>query len=135
MAEGNAQVVQTLFDAWFRGDDVAQAALVDPEVVVTQFPEQVDARPYHGHAGMREVVDDWVDTWDDYALEILEMREIGEHVLVSLHQTGRGKTSGARMEGDAWFVVTLRDGRVTRLQMFSSEDEALQACAPTAPGR
>jgi ketosteroid isomerase-like protein len=135
MAAGNLEVVQALFDAWFRGDEVAQSTLVHPEVVVTQFPEQVDARPYHGRAGMRDVVADWVGTWDDYSLEILAMREIGEHVLVSLHQAGRGKTSGARMEGDAWFVVTLHEGRVTRLQMFSSEDEALEACAPTAAGR
>jgi ketosteroid isomerase-like protein len=127
VAAANLEVVQSLFDAWFRGDEVAQSALVDPEVVVTQFPEQVDARPYEGREGFRAVVADWVDTWDDYSLEILDMREIGEHVVVSLHQAGRGKTSGARMEGDTWFVVTLRDGRVTRLQMFSSEAQALEA--------
>jgi ketosteroid isomerase-like protein len=131
MPEGNREIVQALFDAWFRGDDVAQAALVDSEVVVTQFPEQVDARPYHGRAGMREVVSDWVDTWDDYALEILDMREIGDHVLISLHQTGRGKGSGIPMEGDAFFVATVRAGKVVRLQMFPSEEQALEAAQPS----
>jgi ketosteroid isomerase-like protein len=119
--------VAALFDAWFRGDEVAQSELVDPEVVVTQFPEQVDMRPYHGRQGFRELIADWVDTWDDYSLEVRDMREVGEHVLVSLHQTGRGKSSGARMEGDAFFLVTLRDGKVARLQMFSAETQALEA--------
>jgi ketosteroid isomerase-like protein len=127
VATGNLEVVQALFDAWFRGEEATQSALVDPDVVVTQFPEQVDARPYHGREGFRAVVADWVGTWDDYSLEILDMREIGEHVVVSLHQAGRGKASGARMEGHAWFVVTLRDGKVTRLRMFSSEAQALEA--------
>lgn len=121
------RVVAALFEAWFRGDEVAQSELVDPEVVVTQFPEQADMRPYRGREGFRDVVADWVGTWDDYALEVLDMREVGGHVLVSLHQTGRGKASGALMEGDAFFLVTLRDGRVTRLRMFSSEAEALAA--------
>ncbi len=84
-------------------------------------------RPYHGREGFRHVVADWVGTWDDYSLDVRDVREVGEHVLASLHQTGPGKASGARMEGDAFFLVTLRDGRVTRLRMFSSEAEALAA--------
>lgn len=126
----NIRVVQAAFEAYFRGDEPGMLELMDPELVVTQFPEQVDARPYHGHEGVREVMAAWTGTWDDYSIELVDMREIGEHVLVSIRQTGRGKRSGIEMRGEAYMVFTLRAGRVIRWQMFSTEAEALEAAAP-----
>ncbi len=64
---------------------------------------------------------------DDYSLEVPDMREIGEHVVVSLRQRGRGRGSGIEMEAASCFVCTVRAGRITRWQMFTSEDEALAA--------
>lgn len=127
MPGADVQVVRDLLDAWFRGDERAQSALVDPAVVVTQLPEQPDMRPHHGREGMRQAIGEWVDTWDDYSLDVLDMREVGARVVVYLHQRGRGRGSGAAMAGDVFFVVSVRAGRVTRLQMFSSEAEALEA--------
>jgi ketosteroid isomerase-like protein len=127
MAAGNMDVVQAIFEAWFRGDERAMLERIDREVVVTQFPEQPDVRPYHGHRGLAEVVADWTGTWDDYAIEVDDMRELGERVLVSIRQRGRGKGSGVQIQAKTWFVFTLRAGKVVRWQMFSSEDEALEA--------
>jgi ketosteroid isomerase-like protein len=101
--------------------------LIDPEIVSTQFPEQVDVSDYHGHEGVRQVMADWIGTWDDYEIELLELREVGESVVAALHQRGRGKGSGVAMEGDVWFVWRMRGGRMVRWQMFSSESEALEA--------
>lgn len=126
----NMRVVQATFEAYFRGDEPGMLEHIDPKVVVTQFPEQVDARPYHGHEGTREVMASWTGTWDDYSIEVVDMREVGEHVLVSLRQSGRGKGSGIEMEGEAHFVFTVRAGKVTRWQMFSNQAEALAAAAP-----
>lgn len=126
----NIRVVQAAFEAYFRGDEPGMLELMDPELVVTQFPEQVDARPYHGREGVREVMAAWTGTWDDYSIELVDMREIGEHVLVSIRQSGRGKRSGIEMRGEAYMVFTLRAGRVIRWQMFSTEAEALEAAAP-----
>ena len=123
-------VVQAAFEAYFRGDESGMLELLDPELVVTQFPEQVDARPYHGHEGAREVMLAWTGTWDDYSIEVVDMREIGEHVLVSARQSGRGKGSGVEMRGEAHFVFTLRAGKITRWQMFLTKAEALGAAGP-----
>jgi ketosteroid isomerase-like protein len=126
----NRDVVGAVLEAYFSGDEAGWRELLHPEVVVTQFPEQADARPYHGHDGAREVITDWVDTWDDYSVEVLGVRDLSDrHVLVSLHQSGRGKGSGLEVEGDAFFLWTVEAGKVTRLQMFSSEHEAVEAAA------
>jgi uncharacterized protein len=123
------EVVRAIWNAWERGDVPAMFELIDPEVVVTQFPEQIDVRDYHGHEGTREVMADWIGTWDDYEIELLDLREVGEAVIATLHQRGRGKASGVAMQGDVWFVWRVRDGKVVRWQMFSSEAEALEAAA------
>jgi ketosteroid isomerase-like protein len=47
-------------------------------------------------------------------------------VIVRVHQTARGAQSGAPIEADFWFVHTVRDERVTRLDMFTSKAKALE---------
>ena len=122
-------VARQLWDAWERGDLPAMFELIDPEVVSRQFPEQVDVADYHGHDGVREVMEDWIGTWADWKIELLDVREFGDAALLSLHQSGRGKSSGVAMEAPVWFVWNVRDGKVTRWLMFSSEREALEAAS------
>src|SRR5215213_11506212 len=98
-AVSSEAAARELWDAWERGDFEAMFELIDPEIVSRQFPEQIDVRDYHGHAGVREVMEDWIGTWDDWKIELLELREVGDAAVLSLHQSGRGKGSGAAMEG------------------------------------
>jgi ketosteroid isomerase-like protein len=123
----NLELVQAVFDAYFRGDEPALLALVATDVVITQFPEQVDAGEYHGHEGFRQVMADWTGSWEDWSIEILSAREVGDLVLAAARQRGRGIGSGAPMEADATFLFTLRESLVARWQMFSSEEQALDA--------
>ena len=127
MSKENLERVQAAFDAYFRGDEPALLELVAADVVITQFPEQVDGREYHGHEGFREVMTDWTGSWNDWSIEILGARELGDLVLASARQRGRGIGSGAPMEAEATFVFTVREGLIARWQMFGSEDEALEA--------
>ena len=123
----NSKVVQAVGAAYFRGDQRAMLELVDPDVVVTQFPDQPDARPYHGHEGMLRAISSWLETWDDYSIEARDSKEFGDNVFVALHQRGRGKASGVELEADVFFVYTVRDGKIVRWQMFPSEKDALEA--------
>jgi ketosteroid isomerase-like protein len=126
----NLELVQAAFDAYFRGDEPALLRLLAADVVITQFPEQVDAGEYHGHEGFRQVMADWTGSWDDWSIEILGARERGDVVLATARQRGRGKGSGAPMEAEAAFVFTVRVGLITRWQMFSSEEQAVEAAGP-----
>ena len=122
-------MARELWAAWERGDVAAMFELVDPEIVSRQFPEQADVRDYHGHDGVREVMEDWIGTWEDWKIELLDVREVGDCALLSARQSGRGKSSGAAMDQPVWFVWLVRDGKVASWQMFSSEREALEAAA------
>jgi ketosteroid isomerase-like protein len=122
--------VQAAFDAYFRGDEPAMLELVASDVVVTQFPDQADVRDYHGHVGLAQVMTEWIGTWDDWSIEILGAKEVGDLVLATARQRGRGKGSGAPMEAEVTFVFTVRQGKIARWQMFRSEREALEAVEP-----
>jgi ketosteroid isomerase-like protein len=127
MSQQNVEIVREAFDAYFRGDQPAMLALAAPDVVVTQFPDQLDVRDYHGHDGLIESMTDWIGNWDDWSIEVLRAEQLGELVLVAARQRGRGKGSGAPIQADASFVFTLRDDKIARWQMFHSEQEARQA--------
>jgi len=50
-----------------------------------------------------------------------------DQVVVRVHQTATGAQSGARIEGEFWFVHTLRNWKLVRLDMFATKSKALQA--------
>jgi len=127
MSQESMDVVQAALDAYFRGDESAMLDHAAPDVVVTQFPDQPDVQDYHGHEGLLQVMAEWTDTWDDWSVEILRTREIGDRVLVGARQRGRGKSSGAPVEGEVAFVFTVRHDKIARWQMFHSEQQALKA--------
>jgi ketosteroid isomerase-like protein len=118
-------LAKELWEAWERADLEAMFELIHPEVVSRQFPEQIDVRDYHGHDGVREVMTDWIGTWDDWKIELRGVRGMGDAAVLELFQSGRGKTSGAAMAQPVWFVWRVRDGKVSQWLMFSSEDEAV----------
>ena len=102
-------------------------ALVDAGIVVTQFPDQLDVRDYHGHAGVKQVMAEWIGTWEDWSIELLRARELDGLVLATARQRGRGKISGVPLEAEVTFVFAFRQKKIARWQMFHSEEEALSA--------
>ena len=127
-----SEIVRAAMDAWFSGDEASMLALVAPDVTATQFPDQLDVRDYHGHDGVRELMAGWMDMWTDWSFEILEVRDIGGHVLARGRQSGRGTASGAPMDSEVVFIFTVQGGVINRWQMFHDEREALDAVGPTA---
>jgi ketosteroid isomerase-like protein len=68
----------------------------------------------------------WLGAWDDYIVEAEEFRELdGEHVLVFGRMSGRGKTSGVRVQTDVANVFELQGGTVTRLRLYADPLRAL----------
>jgi ketosteroid isomerase-like protein len=127
MSDENVERVQAAIDAYLRGDEATMLGLIAPDVVVTQFPDQLDVRDYHGHDGVAQVMSDWLSAWDGWRIEILTAREVGGLVFVTARQSGRGRGSGAPMDAEVVFVFTLREAKIVRWQMFRSEQEAFAA--------
>ena len=130
MSQANVEIVRSVFDRYLHGDEAAALALFAPDIVVTQFPDQLDGREFHGHLGVREVMAEWIGIWDDWTIELLRASELGGRVLTIARQRGRGKASGVPIESEVAFLFTIRRGAIARWQMFRTEHEALEAVAP-----
>jgi ketosteroid isomerase-like protein len=102
-------------------DREAIRALSAPDIVVGTTVEA-----YRGPEAVLDWMDEGDEAFDDFTVDLLEVEEIGEHVVVSMRQRGRGKASGAEVEDRITHVWTVRDGRAARLQSFAHHEDALR---------
>ena len=72
---------------------------------------------------------DWLSAWEDARLEVDGYRELdGGRVLVLVHLSGRGKTSGldlGQMPTKGAHLFHLRGGQVTRFVHYLDRERAL----------
>ena len=101
-------------------DRRAITALCAPDIIVGTTVEA-----YRGPEAVLEWLDEGLDAFDDFTVDLLEVEELDGHVLVSMRQRGRGKASGAEVEHEFTHVWTLRDGRATSMRSFSDRDDAV----------
>ena len=66
--------------------------------------------------------------WDDLTREPLEFIQApGERVVVLVRQSGRGRESGVPVEIHFFHLLTIRDGRVRKVEVFRDRADALEA--------
>ena len=56
-----------------------------------------------------------------------ELIDANDSVVANMHVHGRGKASGATFELSAWWVFTLREGRLIRVHAYLDRTQALEA--------
>jgi ketosteroid isomerase-like protein len=102
-------------------DRAAIKALSAPDILVGTTVEA-----YRGPEALLEWMDEGDDAFEDFTVELLDVEELGEHVVASMRQRGRGKASGAEVDHHFTHVWTLRDGRAIRMQSFAHRDDAVR---------
>jgi ketosteroid isomerase-like protein len=132
MAAGNAELVRSGFDAFLRGDWRALSDVMDPDVEWLWF-EPCD-RDCHDR---RKVLATLFERQRDGVVTGLdEVVAAGERVFVEL--TGPRLRERGLPGGKACMVVTVRDGRIVRMQDHPSRAAALAGAGlppePGAPG-
>jgi len=125
MSEENLEIVRRGFTAWSGGDFTAMLQELDPDVVL--HVEQAGQGVYRGHEGVIKSLVDWTEDFDDFKVVAEEFLDNGDYVVVRTRQTGSGKSSGAPMEGLFWFVYQMREGKVVRIHVLTTEQAALEA--------
>jgi ketosteroid isomerase-like protein len=133
MSQENVEVVKSAFDAFERSDMDAILAVCDEEIVIVQAAE-VPGVPQRqeGHEGVLEAFAQWPGYWDDFRIEIVRTRDLGDQVVVTTDQGGRSKETGIEVNAQFTFLFTLRDRRITEWRIFLRESEALEAARPQA---
>jgi ketosteroid isomerase-like protein len=115
-------------------DDVAElreflAEFFAPDFVLTL----VDGPPdqphlFRGHEAALEYWSAFTDAFADVHREVEDLVDAGEWVISLGHWVGRGKVSGATVEGRGATVFRFRDGKVIEyLVGFPTKEAALEA--------
>jgi ketosteroid isomerase-like protein len=137
MPSANLDLVRSIFVAWERGDySSVEWAHPGIEFVIAEGPSPGSRT---GLAGMAGIWREFLSAWDDWRIFADEYRELDDdRVLVLLHASGRGKTSGLelgrmRTRGGTC-LFHLRSGRVTRLVVYYDFSDLGLAPEAGSPG-
>jgi ketosteroid isomerase-like protein len=129
MSLGNVQVVRRLFDAYRRGDYADALACLASDVVYETGQEI----PAVGPDAVREMWERWEAAWEEIDTVPEDFIDAGEHVVVTVHYSARGRGSGIRHDDRLFDVYTLRDGTCVHKREFRERSEALRAAGLTEP--
>jgi ketosteroid isomerase-like protein len=133
MSQENVDAVRRLFAA-FEGvdggnierrlDEVRE--LFDPEVEWVAAPHSLLAsEEYRGYDGVCRFWTRFLSAWDQYGIQVDELIDAGEQVVAVMRL--RGRTHELEVDEARSSLLTLRDGRIVRIEPFASRDGALEA--------
>ena len=125
MSQENVEVVRRAFayEIYGVGDRAEAEAIFDPDVVMNTTNEG----SFHGLDAMRDEFERWASAFEELEVSAEEFIDAGDRVLVTAYHRGRGRTSGAEVDGRFYEVYTLRDGKVVRVDEYVERAEALEA--------
>jgi uncharacterized protein len=132
MSLENVEVMRRAYEAWNRGDMTALAEAFDPEVEVRPaLSAFMTSTIYRGHDGVAAWYAETHEPWADLSAVPRRFIEAGDQLVVVLGLHAR--VSGGRVDVDAEIahVVTIRDGRIVRLDGYEDPAAALEAAGVT----
>jgi len=128
MSGENIEIVRRMFTAFVEGDYERLVDLFDPQIEYDVSRTSPESRVARGHEEIAEVIEQWLATWEDHRLEIVELIDAeDERVVALMREYGKVKGSDAWVEHQVGVLFTLRDGRITRYVEYRDKAGALEA--------
>jgi ketosteroid isomerase-like protein len=128
MSQEWVDLVRLGFEAIERGDMAIFDGMTTEDLVLVQPPEVPDTKTYEGRASIVDAMEDWPNQWEDFRMDLIEIIDAGDEVAVSVtRHRRRGRKSGIEMDFEVFYVQRGRDGKLARLEMFFSREQALEA--------
>jgi ketosteroid isomerase-like protein len=127
MSQENVEIVRAMFASYTEGDveAVISAAAVDIEVR-PGLVGSLEGTVYRGKEGFRRFLADVDAAWDEWRIEIEELRDLNDTVLALGRVRARAR-DGMSLEARSGWICRMRDEKVAELRSFTSRAEALEA--------
>lgn len=127
MPETDLEILQDAYAAFGRGDIDGLLAHAAPDVDWDATRAIAHTGRFEGHEGVREYLDTLSGTWQEFSLEAEEFVPGGAgHVVVLGKVNGRLAGQDQPIVAHFAHVVTLRDGKVARVQILLDRESAMQ---------
>ena len=132
MSQENVEIArrgyEALNDAYKTGNfKDAVERFCDPDIVLTPSGILPESSQMHGHDGLVRFVTLQTEAFDDYRVEPQAFIDAGDRVVVPVRVGGRAHHSGLDVAFEVVQVLTARDGKWTRIDIYPSKSEALEA--------
>jgi|SRR5215218_11271530 len=127
MSEENVEIVRRALEAQQRGEPWAE--FLDPEMEwdFSAFPGLDVPVRGGGREGFLRLMDRYWRAWIGYEAAVQEVIDAGDDVVLVLQETARARGTEIPVERNIHQVVTIREGRATRLRVYGTRQEALEA--------
>jgi len=118
-------LVQSIYADWERGDFSA-ADWADPSIEFA-FADGPEPGRWTGRRDMAKRYGEWLAGWKDFQAAAERLIVVDStRILVLVHNSGRGRSSGVEMEHHSVAnLFEIEDGRVTRLVLYWNRGRAL----------
>jgi ketosteroid isomerase-like protein len=129
MSQENVKTVRDAFVAFNRGDlDAFEQYWTDDIDYRAAEGALDDHGPIQGKDALRAFMQDWLDMFDDFRAEPVELIEAGEDTVIAVVRiSGRAKLSGVETDLTYAEISTFRDGKVAWGRQYWTRGEALEA--------
>ena len=130
MSQDNVETLERIIEAASRGDVETLIEYLDPAVewhsaiLVPMGGQTTVAR---GHRGVPRMFQDFYDTFAETAVDLSDVRDLGDRVLAIGRLHTRGRESGAETESPWSCVADFREGRAIRVRTYLEPEAALAA--------
>jgi ketosteroid isomerase-like protein len=132
MSQENVELAARWYEPWATTSKAELLAelprameLCHPEV---EWSQREEGRTLRGREGVREALEGWLDSFDEYRFEVWRIFDCGfDEVLVVGLEVGRGVISRAEVRSHAYELLTFRDGKIVRFRDFHDERDAFEA--------
>jgi ketosteroid isomerase-like protein len=129
MSQETVAVVAAAFEAFARGglDELTRYWTDDVEHRAIEGALD-DSGPIHGRDAMRAYLQDWLDMFDDFKSEPIELIDAGEDkVIAILRISGHAKLSGVETDLTFAAVCKIRDRKIAVGREYATRTEAFAA--------
>jgi ketosteroid isomerase-like protein len=129
MSQENVEIVRRYYEAYARGGLDRLMDYWSDDLDHRATAEGIDdPGPVRGKRAMRQHIGDWIDTFDEFWFEAVELIDAGEDTVVAVERFGgRAKLSGVETDQTSGVVLTIREGKIARCREYATRAEALEA--------
>jgi uncharacterized protein len=127
MSQENVELVVRLAEAFERGGLDEFRQYYHPDIEWHEDPSFPEAGVYRGLEAVEAYNRQFLAEFAEIHYEQEELIDANDSVVANMRIHGRGKASGATFELSAWWVFTLREGRLIRVHAYLDRTQALEA--------
>jgi ketosteroid isomerase-like protein len=128
VSQQNVETVSGAFAAFASRGVEALLDFMASDGVCYTAPEWVEESEYQGHDGLRSLISVFTDNFDDWTIDLVELRDAGDSVVALIEHEGKIKGTDTPLRQPMGIVSSdFRRGQIGMARFFQTWREALKA--------